>query len=527
MNANNEKSTNTSSNKYKKKENDNYGTVSFPVSKRLLKHVILIILLIFFLFWLIYRPSDIATIAKTIVSVFSPFIFALCLAFTANVLLTPLERLWNYIFRKYDNKLKDTLKRPVCLVLTFLILIGIVLAISLIVLPSLVRTVTQIVNSLPVYLDSLDKWWQSIIDYFAKINIDIPDINIDGDKLTSTIQEFFKDYGESFLNKTITITTSIFTSFVKGIIGLAFSIYVLAQKEKLGRQSTMAIKAVFKPRAASRILYLASESFGAFYRFITSQVLEAIIICFLCLIGMLIFKMPYAGIVSLLIGFTSLVPVFGAICGTLVGAFLILLVSPIKALWFLVFIIILQQIESNLIYPKVVGKKVGLPGIWVLFSVTVGGEILGVFGMLISVPICSVLYCLFRSFVSKKTKRRDEKQIYEKKHVHPQKDFTVKKYSKPKTQLQNSADAKHTDSANPKNTIVNEKACKNVSEETNAGSGQLQKASKKKTAANTNKAAHSEKNAHNSKSHAENSRKDLPAVVEKKNTALITQPRKK
>lgn len=509
MNANNnEKFTDNSSNKNKKKSGSSYGTVSFPVSRKLLEHVILIILLIFFLFWLIYRPSDIATIVKTVVSVFSPFIFGLCLAFTANVLLTPLERLWNYVFKKCKGKIKDTLKRPLCLVLTYVILIGIVLAVSLVVLPSLVKTVTQIINSLPTYLATLDSSWQSLIEYFAKLNVNIPDINIDSEKLISTIQEFFKDYGESFLNKTITITASIFSTFLKGVIGLAFSIYVLAQKEKLGRQSTMAIKAVFKPRASSRILYLASESFGAFYRFITSQVLEAIIIGFLCLFGMLIFRMPYAGIISLLVGFTSLVPIFGAIFGTLIGAFLILLVSPIKALWFIVFIIVLQQIEGNLIYPKVVGKKVGLPGIWVLLSVTVGGEILGVFGMLISVPVCSVLYCLFRDFVRKKTKRRDEQQLAEKKHTRSQKNFTVKKYDKPKAHGSNS-------SSKAKNAAVSGSGADKSHSDEHAKSGSANSGNSNSGNSNSGKnagKAHDEKNTN---------KKELPAVVKKEKTALV------
>ncbi|MGN1319588.1 MAG: AI-2E family transporter, partial [Acutalibacteraceae bacterium] len=172
----------------------------------------------------------------------------------------------------------------------------------------------------------------------------------------------------------------------------------------LTRQANKIVRALFKPDNAKKLIDFTAMTNDIFTKFVTGQLTEACIIGSLCFIGMLIFGMPYAGIISVLIGFTALIPIFGAFIGTGIGAFLILLENPLKAFWFVVFIIVLQQLEGNLIYPRVVGKSVGLPGIWVLTAVTIGGGLFGVLGMLFSVPVCSVLYVLFRKFVNKRVK---------------------------------------------------------------------------------------------------------------------------
>lgn len=399
--------------KNKNEQNNETPKIVIPVGKKLLKHVILIILLIFFLCWLVTNPAQVGTVILKILSILMPFIFGLCLAFVANVILVNLEKLWKKITKKSKGKWADKTKRPVCLVFTYIIIFGIVVAVVFMVIPTLIDTVRQIVDSIPTYLKNLQAWWETVIDFFAQYNITIPRLEIDFDKIINIVTNFMTQYGNSLVQHTITITSSIVTTTIKLILGFAVSLYVLSTKERLGRQTTMALKALTKEKTSDKVLYLASETYGSFYRFITGQVIEACIIGCLCFIGMLIFKMPFAGMISILIGVTSLVPIFGAIFGTIIGAFFILLVSPIQALWFVVFIVVLQQFESNLIYPKVVGTKVGLPGLWVLFSVTIGGGLLGVFGMLISVPICSVLYCLFREFVYKRIKEKEMKKMAE------------------------------------------------------------------------------------------------------------------
>ena len=188
------------------------------------------------------------------------------------------------------------------------------------------------------------------------------------------------------------------------MIDLVLSEDYYAQKEGFGRQAKKSALAIFGAERAKKIVSFADFTNNVFTKFVTGQLTEACIIGVLCFVGMSIFRMPYAGIVSILVGFTALIPIFGAFIGTGIGAFLILLENPIKAFWFIVFIIVLQQLEGNLIYPRVVGKSVGLPGIWVLAAVTIGGGLFGVVGMLFSVPVCSVMYVLFREFVNKKNK---------------------------------------------------------------------------------------------------------------------------
>ena len=196
------------------------------------------------------------------------------------------------------------------------------------------------------------------------------------------------------------------TGFINVTIGLVFAIYFLAQKEKISSQVGNLIDAYLPEKIIRKIRDIASLSNKIFSNFVGGQCIEAIIIGFLCFLGMLILRLPYASTISVLVGFTALIPVFGAFIGTIIGAFLIFMISPLQALIFIIFILVLQQLEGNLIYPKVVGKSVGLPGIWVLVAVTVGASINGILGMLLSVPIVSIIYSIVATNVKY---RLDEK----------------------------------------------------------------------------------------------------------------------
>ena len=190
------------------------------------------------------------------------------------------------------------------------------------------------------------------------------------------------------------------------ILALVFALYILGQKERLSEQLKRVITAYLPEEKADRMFYIGELSNRVFSNFVSGQLTEATLLGLLCFLGMTIFRMPYASMVAILVGFTALIPLFGAFIGTGIGAFLILMVSPIKAFWFIVFIIVLQQIEGNFIYPKVVGSSVGLPSIWVFSAITLGSRMFGVPGMLISVPLCSVLYCLFREAVRKRINQK-------------------------------------------------------------------------------------------------------------------------
>ena len=232
--------------------------------------------------------------------------------------------------------------------------------------------------------------------------------DINWTKAVSAVTSYLQEHGASIFNTTIGVTTSVFVGLFNFILGFVFAIYLLMQKEKIGGQFKRLLYAYIKKERVDKFLSVMSLAQNAYSRFVTGQLTEAVIIGVLCFIGMLIFSMPYATLISTLIAFTALIPMIGAFIGTAVGALLILMVDPIKALWFIVFIIVLQQFESNLIYPRVVGKSIGLPGIWVLTAVTIGGSLFGILGILLSVPLCSVIYTLLSNAIEKRLQKKRE-----------------------------------------------------------------------------------------------------------------------
>jgi predicted PurR-regulated permease PerM len=368
------------------------------LSKKTVKRILLIISFTVFLIWAIYNHKLLFNYVGELYSLISPFVVGLCIAYVVNVILRPIERMWMKLLSKSKGNWVKKLKRPICLLLSILLIIGIIIAVVFLIIPELSKSISSLVSMVPTYVDEIEDWWNGLSLRLDKYNIQLPEFSFNSDKLV----QMLKDGGSAVINTTLSATTSIVTAVINIVLALAFSIYVLAQKETLKRQSKKVLAKLMKPEKMQSLLDMLGLVNRTFTNFITGQLTEAVIIGALCFIGMSIFRMPYAPAISVLVGFTALIPVFGAFIGTAIGAFLILLVKPIQALWFVVFIIVLQQFEGNLIYPKVVGKSVGLPGIWVLVAVTIGGNAMGVVGMLVSVPLCSVLYVVARNAVNGK-----------------------------------------------------------------------------------------------------------------------------
>lgn len=366
------------------------------LSKKAVKRILLIITFTVLLIWAIYNHKLLFKYIGELYSLISPFVIGLCIAYVVNVIMRPIERLWMKLLSKCKGKWVEKMKRPICLLLSILLVIGIILAVIFITMPELSDSVSSLVSMVPSYVSEVESWWEALALRLDKYGVELPQFSFDTDKFI----QILKDGGTAVLNTTLSATTSIVTAVINIVLALAFSIYVLAQKETLKRQSKKVLAKLMKPEKMQKLLDMLDLINRTFTNFITGQLTEAVIIGVLCFIGMSIFRMPYAPAISVLVGFTALIPVFGAFIGTAIGAFLILLVKPIQAVWFVVFIIVLQQFEGNLIYPKVVGKSVGLPGIWVLVAVTIGGNAMGVVGMLISVPLCSVLYVVARNAVN-------------------------------------------------------------------------------------------------------------------------------
>jgi len=379
-------------------------------NKRSVRQIAMLILFAVAILWAGNNIDRLSGGIKSIVSIFSPFIVGLCIAFVINVLMQPIERLWTCLWKKRSG-IGTKLKRPVCLVLSTMLVLGLVFALLFLILPELKNTVMQFIGMLPDYIRGLEGYWIKIVDFMAARSIELPEISLNENEVGRMISSFLSEYFDSFFNKTIEITTSIFGVVVDLVLAFAFSIYVLAQKEKLGGQLRRMLQAFMPQHKADAVLEFAALTNRTFAGFVTGQLTEALIIGVLCFIGMTIFGMPYALVISLLVCVTALVPIFGAFIGTGIGAVLIFMVNPMQAIWFVVFIIVLQQIEGNLIYPKVVGRSVGLPGIWVLVAVTAGGRMMGITGMLLSVPLCSVLYCLLGRIVRGRLKKKGLEEV--------------------------------------------------------------------------------------------------------------------
>ncbi len=376
-----------------------------------LKYILIIITFAVLLYCVINHYAVLLRGLAWVIGLFSPFIFGLCIAFVLNTVLSPLEALWARIFRS-KGKISRRLKRPVCLILATLIVVGAVFAILFMIVPQIKDTLERFANAIPQHVGTLTSWWNNLRGFAANFNITLSEFpTIDWASAGEKLLAFLGENYTLFIDSTVNLTATLFSTVFNLVLAVAFSIYILAQKETLGRQTKKVLFALASEKKANNVLEICSLTHQSFSRFVSGQLTEAVIIGVLCFVGMLIFRFPYAGIISVLVGFTALIPVFGAFFGTAVGAFLILLTDPLKALWFVIFIIVLQQLEGNLIYPKVVGKSIGLPGIWVLLAVTVGGNAWSVPGMLLAVPLSSVIYTLFKRFIVNRLKKKNVSNI--------------------------------------------------------------------------------------------------------------------
>ena len=372
------------------------GDVSMKDKTR--KDIIIIISYIALVIFALVNFSKILAFLGKVISIFSPFLLGIILAFVLNVLNNFIEK---KIFGKIKpSKIWNKIKRPLCITLSLILVFLTIFFVMNLLIP-------QLKNSASLFTDTLPAYKEDIIGILNKFDVDESTVNKVGEYLDN-FGKVITDYIKGNSKDVITVTTEVATSVVniisKGIITLVFAIYMIAQKETLSRQINKVMKAYLKPKTINKINTVGTLANKTFSNFVTGQCLEALIFGSLVFVGMLVFRFPYASTIGVLLGFTALIPIFGAFIGTAIGFILIMMVSPVKAILFVVFIIVLQQIEGNLIYPRVVGKSIGLPGMWVLLSVTVGGSIGGILGMLIATPLCSLLYALFTKMVNDRLK---------------------------------------------------------------------------------------------------------------------------
>ncbi len=335
-----------------------------------------------------------------------PFILGAAIAFVLNV---PMKFLEHHLFEKAEkrgNRFARKLGRPISLVLSILFVAAVIFLVVLVVAPELGSTFVSVVRRIEWSIPHFQRWLAETFQSDSPIVEWANSIDFQPQEMINSALGILKSGVDNILSSTITVTMGILSTAMNVGIGFIFACYVLLQKERLIFQVKKAFYALFPKNAVEYCVHVFTLANKTFANFITGQCIEAVILGSMFFVTMTLFQFPYALLVGVLISFTALIPVFGGFIGCWVGFFLILMVSPMKALMFLALFLILQQIEGNLIYPHVVGNSVGLPSIWVLVAVTVGGSLMGIVGMLIFIPLLSVIYALFREWANAQLKKK-------------------------------------------------------------------------------------------------------------------------
>lgn len=360
------------------------------------KTLIKIALAVLGVYLVIHYWTNISGFIGTLISVSMPLLFGFVISYPLNILMSFYEKHW---FPKSKKPIADKSRRPVCLIGSILTIAGIVSLIIVLIAPQLVNCIKLLVAEVPAAINMIVEKLKTI-DFISKDLINTLS-SIDWKSRINDIFETVTSGLGSAMNVAVTAVTSIFSVVANIVLGLIFALYLLLDKNRLVRQVKKVSEKIIPSKLYSKVSHILEVVNDSFRKFIVGQCTEAVILGTLCTIGMMILKLPYAAMIGALIAFTALIPIVGAFIGAGVGAFLILMESPMKALVFLIFIVILQQLEGNLIYPKVVGSSIGLPGIWVLAAVTIGGGVMGIWGMLIGVPLAAAVYRLVKEAVNK------------------------------------------------------------------------------------------------------------------------------
>ena len=383
------------------------------------KNVRTILLIIAFAVLLYTAAQNLASVygaVRTVWRVFGVVITGLAMAFVLNVPLKLFENRVFYGMSEDRRPLVRKLRRPVSLVFALVVSLGLIGILIAVVQPQLNATVAEVAARLPEYISSAVNW---LNDFLAGFGIEIESLKnftVDWEKVFSELTTYLKEGSANVEGSTVvdTVTgvgTSVVSTVMNTFLGLVVAVYILAQKERIGRFTRRCIDAFLPQKAASGLARIASMASETFSNFVAGQLADSCILGILCYICMLIFRFPYPEVISVVIGVTSLVPMVGSFIGEVIGALLILIVSPLKALLFVVMVLAIQQVDGAFIYPRIVGRSVGLPGVAVFCAVIVGGNVAGVIGAMIGVPVCALVYALLREAVDARLRRREEKLV--------------------------------------------------------------------------------------------------------------------
>lgn len=376
------------------------------------KWVVQCIFLTAILILILQKFSVIVEFLKNIWGIALPLILGAVIAYILNLLMSKLEKLY---FPNSEQKIVKKSRRIVCIILSILIVVGILILVIQLVVPELVRAFGLIAEMAPEYFEKLGTWILGYLETFPDIERSIQNaienLSINWEELFRNLLGYATSGVSGIVNSTLSFVIFLVGGVINFVIALIFALYILISKEKLLTQVKKICRAYLSDKMRKKIediCYIANDTFSSF---IIGQVTEAVILGGLCAAGMLLLRFPYAAMTGAFIGVTALIPIVGAYLGAGVGAFMILTEDPMQAVLFLVFIVILQQLEGNIIYPKVVGSSIGLPGLWVLAAVTIGGGLSGILGMLLSVPVAATVYKLVRKDVNERVEKKVQQEF--------------------------------------------------------------------------------------------------------------------
>ncbi len=377
------------------------------LSKSNVKKIVGIIFAIILFYCALEHLSAVTTGFLYVVSLFSPFLLGSAIAFILNV---PMKQIEEKLLGKMKNKKLIKFRRVLACAVTIILLVGIVVLAMFVIIPELAVTIKNIVKQVPTATRSMMTELKEMSASYPQVRAYLDTIEINWSSLSESVWNVVQNGGWRMIHSGIGVVSNAVSGVASFFIAIVFAVYILFRKERLAEQAKQVVYAILPVKTADKLVYVTKLSGTTFSNFLSGQCLEAIILGMMFFITMSIFRLPYAVLVGILIAFTALIPIVGAFLGCAIGALLIVMVSPMQALIFLIMFFVLQQIEGNLIYPHVVGSSVGLPSIWVLAAVTIGGKLLGVLGMLVFIPLCSVVYALFREFVKRRLKEKNIKR---------------------------------------------------------------------------------------------------------------------
>lgn len=360
-----------------------------------LKKILLVITYCFFLFFVVIKFDVVKAAVGDVLGILMPFFFGIGVAFVLNKPMSLFERLLGKKIRKKG------ICRGIAITLSYILLIVFLVAITLFIVPQLVKNISIFMGNMGSYIQGLEQFAADITEKYNISNQNLEQWFGELNEIITDLANWILTYIGSLIPQLVTITSNIVSVAFNTVIALVVSINILARKEALLSQCKRLIY-TYLPKRAAKIEHVARTGSDIFGKYVTGQLTEACILGCLCFIGMTIFRFDYAMLISALVAMTALIPVAGAWIGGGVAFILLALVSPMKAVLFIIFLVILQQLENSLIYPRVVGSSIGLPGLWVIFAVTVGGGLFGLGGIILGVPVMSLIYTLVREDVHRK-----------------------------------------------------------------------------------------------------------------------------